>query len=181
MTFPLTARNLVNTSVQATSDDVLRLHQVKQADIIALLDRLGLVLLTVEDREPIPGSYWGDEEAGLQNNRLLARPDTPIHSILHEACHYVCMSPARRQGLDTDAGGDYEEESGVCFLQILFADHLPGMNRQRMMRDMDAWGYSFRLGSTRNWFCKDADDAKEFLLNHGLLDASGTPTFCLRH
>jgi hypothetical protein len=31
------------------------------------------------------------------------------------------------------------------------------------MADMDAWGYSFRLGSTRAWFEADAEDAREFL------------------
>lgn len=32
-----------------------------------------------------------------------------------------------------------------------------------MCRDMDSWGYSFRLGSARTWFNEDADDAVEFL------------------
>ena len=48
------------------------------------------------------------------------------------------------------------------------------------MLDMDAWGYSFRLGSTRPWFENDAEDAEEFLMTHGLLDASGQVTFRLR-
>jgi hypothetical protein len=45
---------------------------------------------------------------------------------------------------------------------------------------MDAWGYSFRLGSTRAWFENDADDAQEFLLNHNLINSLGEPTFHLR-
>ena len=53
------------------------------------------------------------------------RDDTPVHSALHEACHYICMDKQRRNDLDTDAGGGYEEENGVCYLQILLADHLP--------------------------------------------------------
>jgi hypothetical protein len=33
---------------------------------------------------------------------------------------------------------------------------------------MDAWGYSFRLGSTRAWFEHDADEARVFLQARGL-------------
>ena len=85
-----------------------------------------------------------------------------------------------RAGLDTDAGGDYDEENAVCYLQILLADELPGFGRARMMADMDAWGYSFRLGSARSWFEEDAEDARSWLQRHGLIDASGRPTFALR-
>ena len=38
------------------------------------------------------------------------------------------------------------------------------------MHDMDAWGYTFRLGSTRAWFEQDADDARQWLAERGLLD-----------
>ena len=48
-----------------------------------------------------------------------------------------------------DAGGDDAEENAVCYLQILWADALPGFGRERMFLDMDAWGYTFRLGSAR--------------------------------
>jgi hypothetical protein len=34
---------------------------------------------------------------------------------------------------------------------------------------MDAWGYSFRLGSARAWFEQDAEDARAFLEARGLL------------
>ena len=40
----------------------------------------------------------------------------------------------------------------MCYLQILLADALHGVGRERLMQDMDEWGYSFRLGSTRAWF-----------------------------
>ena len=40
----------------------------------------------------LPGSYWGDSEAGLRANVLYVRADTPLHSLLHELSHYVCMS-----------------------------------------------------------------------------------------
>jgi len=48
------------------------------------------------------------------------------------------------------------------------------------MRDMDAWGYSFRLGDTASWFERDAEDARKWLIDHELLSASGAPTFMLR-
>jgi hypothetical protein len=167
-------------SPKADSQEVRRLADLDATEVDTLLGGLGLSLRIVDRDAPIPGSFWGDEEAGLRGNQLLARPDTPIHSILHEACHYACMTPERRSGLDTDAGGDYEEENGVCFLQILLADHLRGMDRHRMMRDMDAWGYSFRLGSAQSWFERDADDAREFLARHELIDTEGRPTWKLR-
>jgi len=34
---------------------------------------------------------------------------------------------------------------------------------------MDAWGYSFRLGSAQAWFEQDAEDARSFLVARGLL------------
>jgi hypothetical protein len=42
------------------------------------------------------------------------------------------------------------------------------VGRERLMRDMDAWGYSFRLGSTRAWFEQDAENARDFLKARGL-------------
>ena len=151
-----------------------------QAAIERLLSRYGLDLEQVAAGKAIPGSYWGDEEAGLLGNRLLLRPDTPVHSVLHETCHYVCMDPARRNGLDSDAGGDYDEENGVCYLQILLADEIPGFGRERMMCDMDRWGYTFRLGSARAWFEQDAADALAWLRRYGLAGRDGLPTFTLR-
>jgi hypothetical protein len=159
---------------------VRRFRDCAPAALRRLLARYGLELEIRAEGEPIPGSFWGDEEAGLIGNRLLLRADTPLHSALHEACHYICMDPARRAGLDTDAGGDYDEENAVCYLQILLADALPGFGGERMMTDMDAWGYSFRLGSARAWFESDADDARAWLERHGLIDAAGRPAFRLR-
>ena len=46
----------------------------------------------------------------------------------------------------------------MCYLQVLLAGELPGVGRARLIDDMDAWGYSFRLGSTRAWFEADADE-----------------------
>ena len=90
------------------------------------------------------------------------------------------MTPARRGGLHTDAGGDYDEENAVCYLQILLADEIPGFGSERMVRDMDAWGYTFRLGSARAWFEQDAGDARDWLKKNGLLSPAGRPSFKLR-
>lgn len=145
-----------------------------------LLAGYGIVLEAVPDGRDIPGSFWGDEEAGLVGNRLYARDDTPLHSVLHEACHWICMDSARREGLNTDAGGDYDEENAVCYLQIVLAGLLPGFGRDRCMEDMDAWGYSFRLGSARAWFERDADDALAWLRDNGILNGSEEPTWEVR-
>jgi hypothetical protein len=145
-----------------------------------LLNRYGLDLILTAPQEVIPGSYWGESEAGLQGNRLYARLDTPVHSILHEASHYICMTPERRTGLDRDAGGDDLEEAAVCYLQVVLADELAGVGRERLCADMDAWGYSFRLGSTQAWFCNDAEHERAWLLRHGVIDASGRATRALR-
>jgi hypothetical protein len=141
--------------------------------LAALLERYGMVLEWSPGPQ-IAGSYWGDSEAGLIDNRLIVRPDTPVHSALHEACHYLCADAGRRATLHTDAGGDDLEECAVCYLQCLLADALPGYSRARMWADMDAWGYSFRLGSARAWFERDAADARDWLARRGLLPDNGT-------
>lgn len=159
---------------------VIRYSDIDPLPLVRLLARFGLLLDTEPAGATIPGSYWGDEEAGLVGSMLKIREDTPVHSILHETCHYICMDDRRRKGLDTDAGGDYAEENAVCYLQILLSDELPGMDRRRMMSDMDAWGYTFRLGSARAWFERDAEDARGWLLSHRLIDKNEKPSFQLR-
>lgn len=155
---------------------MLRIGGLDRAAIGMLLGRYGLDLRMVLLGEDIPGSYWGESEAGLKDNTLYARPDTPLHSVLHEAAHYICMSAERRSGLDTDAGGDDAEECGVCYLQLLLSAELPQCGLVRACADMDEWGYSFRLGSTRAWFEQDAADARLWLLNTGIIDAGGRLT-----
>jgi len=146
----------------------------------ALLLPYALNVVVVGNSEPLPGSFWGDPEAGLIGRQLFIRPHTPLQSALHEACHYICMDPPRRARLHTDAGGGYDEENAVCYLQILLADRLPGVGRQRMWQDMDRWGYSFRLGSARRWFEQDAEEVRQWLLEQGLIDRHGHPTGRLR-
>lgn len=159
---------------------VLTVNDIGREVLAAFLWRYGLSLVQQAPGEEITGSFWGDSEAGIEGLSVYVRGDTPVHSFLHETSHIVCMDGRRRNGLDRDAGGDDLEESAVCYLQVLLADHIAGVGRDRVMNDMDTWGYSFRLGSTRAWFERDAEDAREFLLSHGLIDQHGQPTFILR-
>lgn len=159
---------------------VLTIGDIGTSALAELLARYGMEVVRVEDGAPIPGSYWGDSEAGLIANQLLVRGDTPLHSALHEACHYICMDAQRRATLHTDAGGGYDEENGVNYLQTLLSDYIPECGRERMFADMDTWGYSYRLGSARAWFEQDADDARQWLLQQGLIDAESRPTWKVR-
>lgn len=145
------------------ADDVLRLRDIDAADAVHLLQRYGLTLVQVADGVPIPGSFWGDPEAGVIGHTVYARGDTPLHSLLHEACHLIVVPPARRGTIHTDASDSQFEEDATCYLQLQLAAHLPGFGTARAFSDMDAWGYTFRLGSARAWFERDAEDAAAFL------------------
>lgn len=162
------------------NEPVLRVADVRFGKHSELLARFGLSLRLLEDGAPITGSFWGEPEAGIVGRSVYVRLDTPIHSLLHETCHVICMDENRRTGLEGNAGGDELEEAAVCYLQIVLADCLPGVGRDRLMRDMDSWGYSFRLGSSRAWFESDAADARAWLLRRGVLNAAGAPAFVLR-
>ena len=151
-----------------------------QQQLAELLKPYTIEIEYIADEKTIPGSFFGEREAGLIANKLLLRHDTPVHSALHEAGHYICMTPDRRANLDTDAQGDYDEENGVCYLQILLAEYLDGIGSNRMMIDMDRWGYTFRLGSAKAWFDQDADDAKLWLIEHGIIDLEQKPTWQYR-
>jgi hypothetical protein len=155
---------------------MLQASGAMRTTLAALLARYSLEVRGSTDDAAIPGSYWGGSEAGLIGATLYLRDDTPLHSALHEAAHYICMDPARRAGLRRDAGGDDPEECAVCYLQILLADELPGAGRARLCADMDEWGYSFRLASARAWFENDADDARLWLQHAGITGSDGRLT-----
>ena len=159
---------------------MLLLGTVDRGGVARLLAGYGVALQVLRAGEPIPGSYWGDSEAGLRGNTLFARADTPLHSILHEAAHFICMSAQRRIALERDAGGDDDEESAVCYLQLLLADALACIGRERLCIDMDAWGYSFRLGAAADWFEQDAQDSRSWLQHCGIIDAQARLTGALR-
>ena len=155
---------------------MLRWAGIDHAPLVRLLLRYGLTARLLAPESAIPGSYWGESEAGLHGDTLYARPDTPLHSILHEAAHYICMSAERRAALERDAGGDDAEEVAVCYLQVLMAAQLPGVGRHSQLADMDGWGYSFRLGSAARWFEQDAEDARAWLLERSIIDGRGRLT-----
>jgi hypothetical protein len=159
---------------------VLLVNAIDRMELETLLHRYGLELTLVAPAEVIPGSFWGEREAGLIGSKMFARLDTPLHSVLHEAAHFVCMTAERRAGLDTDAGGDDAEENAVCYLQILWATGLRNVGRERICRDMDEWGYSFRLGSAATWYAEDAEDARRWLIHHGVTDSASHVTYACR-
>ena len=94
------------------------------------------------------------------------------------------MTEKRRTNLHTNAignsKGEFVEENAVCFLQILLADEINGFSRDIIFNDMDEWGYSFRLGSTKKWFEHDSQDAVEFLRHNKLIDKNNRYLFSLR-
>ena len=143
--------------------NVTRCDALPDGALTALFAPMGLGIIWLTEADAIPGSYWGEPEAGLVGHRLYLRPDTPVHSALHEACHWLCMDDARRTGLHTDAGGTDTEENAVCYLQCLLADRLPGYSQRQVFADMDAWGYTFILGSAAAWFVGDSEDAQAWL------------------
>ncbi|HTA65824.1 MAG TPA: hypothetical protein VK753_09990 [Xanthomonadaceae bacterium] len=152
---------------------MLTLRDIGFASPSALLASYGLRLVCVEDDAPIPGSFWGEPEAGLIGVDVHVRSDTPVHSLLHEAAHLIVMPAERRATIHTNASESVGEEDAACALQILLADVLPEVGRSRLMDDMDAWGYTFRLGSTKAWFEGDAEDAIAFLIERGLVVHDG--------
>lgn len=155
-------------SVPDPADAVLRVGDIGFDEPATLLARHGLTLRRVPPGEAIPGSYWGDSEAGIIGCTVYARGDTPVHSLLHEACHLLVLPEDKRAQVHTDATDSIEEEDATCYLQIVLAGHLPSVGSARLMEDMDRWGYTYRLGSTRAWFEQDAAEARAFLQQRGL-------------
>lgn len=163
------------------SCSVLLCRDIDLGHLRELLQRFGISITLVEDNAPIPGSWFGEPEAGIIATTLYIRRDTPVHSALHESCHLICMDSTRRAQLHTNAGGDYDEENGVNYLEITLADYLPTLSSERMMQDMDCWGYTFRLGSAKAWFEQDSEDTHQWLIDHQLIDNFGAPTWKLRN
>lgn len=168
------------TADRSNGFTVLTVSEVNATTLDTLIGRFGIEVVRLPPGSRIRGSFWGEPEAGVAGQTVYVRNDTPLHSLLHETCHIVCMCPVRRADLNRDAGGDETEESAVCYLQILLAGFLADVGTARILRDMDAWGYSFRLGSARRWFAEDAIDARQWLQSHGLIDQHEQPTFALR-
>ena len=164
------ARPLQTEATMPNRHPVLTLDHIGFDAPAALLARYGLQLQKVADGEPIPGSFWGECEAGIIGTTVHARADTPVHSLLHEAGHLIVLPPERRAAVHTDATDSIPEEDAVCVLQGLLGDALPGVGRERVLADMDAWGYTFRLGSARAYVERDAEDAWAWLQANRLVD-----------
>lgn len=156
------------------------LKNIQPPALRPLFDRYQLTLEEVDRDSDIPYSFWGAPEAGRFQSTLYARQDTPIHSLLHEACHFICMPPDQRTSDSYDAEGSAIEENACCLLQILLSDYIRGFNQAIHMHDMNTWGYNFRLGSTARWFYADSDDANDWLIKQNIIDHRRKPTWQLR-
>ena len=154
---------LIAAPAAPAEPQVLTIGDITLADVVSLLARYALRFELVDDGASIPATFWGGREAGLIGSTVYARRDTPLHSLLHEACHLIVIPPALRADVHTDASDSQLEEDATCYLQLLLADVLPGFGIERAFADMDAWGYTFRLGSAKAWFTDDAEDAAAFL------------------
>ncbi|WP_313321018.1 hypothetical protein [Stenotrophomonas sp.] len=163
-----------DTPAPESSASVLCVGDIPWDAAAALLARHGLRLNHVDAGQKIPGSYWGEPEAGIIACDVYVRDDTPVHSMLHESCHLIVLPPERRAQVHTDATDSVPEEDATCYLQIVLAEQLPGVGSARLMADMDSWGYTYRLGSTQAWFEQDADDARRWLIERDLLPATAS-------
>ncbi|MDH3342285.1 MAG: hypothetical protein OEM07_01020 [Gammaproteobacteria bacterium] len=159
---------------------VLLCSEINSAHLDDLLGRFGLKVKRMPVDLELPGSFWKAPEAGLVGDTLYISDVTPVHSALHESCHYICMDQQRRAKLHTDAGGTAIEETATCYLQVLLSDLIPEMGRKRSFKDMDEWGYSYRLGSAQAWFEQDAEDALAWLIEHQLIDNQQNVLFKVR-
>lgn len=157
------------TELTAAEASVMPVREPGITALRAVFAPFGLKVETVAPGADIPGSYWGEPEAGLIGDCLWLRDDTPVHSALHEGSHFLLMDAGRRASLHTDAGGADVEEHAVCYLQCRLASRVAGYSRERCFADMDAWGYTFVLGSAQAWYERDSDDAQAFLEARGML------------
>jgi len=67
-----------------------------------MLDRYGLGLVLVAPEEVIPGSYWGEREAGLIGARIFVRLDTlPQHRAALDTQRRAHVDPSLRLSLDS--------------------------------------------------------------------------------
>ena len=81
------------------------LENITNGSIREVLNQFGLVLNCVASSTEIPYSFWGTPKAGRKYNPLFIHFDTHLHSILHEASHYVSMPQIRRSHDSHDASG----------------------------------------------------------------------------
>ena len=155
--------------------------ELKNDALRPILSAYSMRIIELAENQDIPYSFWGETEAGRLGNTLYVRVDTPLHSVLHELCHYICMPATERTKDLVDAAGSAAEENACCFLQIILAEFIDGYDQSRLFQDMDAWGYSFRLGSAIRWYTEDAEDTREWLIEKHILLANNQPSWQLRN
>jgi|TARA_B110000977_G_scaffold78491_1_gene105621 hypothetical protein len=160
---------------------MLLYSQLENDVLKPILTAYSMRIVEVTDNQTIPYSFWGDREAGRLGNTLYARADTPLHSLLHELCHYICMPASERNKDLVDAAGSASEENACCFFQIILSAFIDNYNQSRLFEDMDSWGYSFRLGSAIRWYTEDAEDTREWLIEKNILLANNQPSWELRN
>src|SRR5688500_9454642 len=109
---------------------VVVLADLDRREVVALIASYGARLVEVASHEASSGTYWVASEAAYIADAVYARAATPTHSLLLVPCHYVCLDDARRIALATDAGVTDDEESSVCYLQVLLAHTLTGFGAE---------------------------------------------------
>ena len=117
-----------SSDADAAPPDVLRVRDLPPGAADALLASHGLQLHFVDDAAPIPGSFWGEPEAGVIAHRVHARADTPVHSLLHEACHLIVAPVEKRATIHTDAIDIHvtrEGEGEVLELSVALPEKAP--------------------------------------------------------
>ena len=127
-------------------------------DVAALLARYGLAARARRRRRADPRQLLGRTRSRPDRPRVHARDDTPVHSLLHEAAHLIVLPPERaRRAYRRHRFGRGRRRR---LRAAVAARRRPARRRPRaLMADMDAWGYTFRLGSARAYFERDAEDA----------------------
>ena len=61
------------------SPNVITCAELPAKALQQLLRAYDLEVIEVSETDTLPGSFWGDPEAGLIGNRLYVRPATPVH------------------------------------------------------------------------------------------------------
>jgi hypothetical protein len=155
--------------------------QLKNDALEPILMAYSMRIIELSENQHIPYSFWGESEAGRLRDTLYVRGDTPLHSVLHELCHYICMPNTERAKDLVDAAGSAAEENACCFFQIVLAGFIDSYDQSRLLQDMDTWGYSFRLGSAIRWYTEDAEDTRQWLIEQQVLLPNNQPTWQLRN
>ncbi len=64
------------------------------------------------------------QRQGESANIYIYVETTPLHSILHEASHYIRIQAHQRSLTQVDAKGTAMEENSTCYLQLVLSDLL---------------------------------------------------------